>query len=273
MASDASLLVGLRLTGPAWALVRSRGCDLGRLPAGELITEVRVRELLAAGGPGSPASEDRRLVVYGGGGHGKAVIEAVRALGGYDVVGVVDDSMSSGSQILGLPVLGGATELAGLFSQGIRLAVNAVGGIGDPESRMRVFRSLHKAGFFCPPVIHPSAVVEPTASISPGVQVMPLAYVGSEAEVGFGVLINTSSVVSHDCRLAAYANLSPGALLAGGVRLGEAVQVGMGATINLGVSVGDRARVGNSAVVKKDVPADGIVHAGAVWPARDATSS
>jgi sugar O-acyltransferase (sialic acid O-acetyltransferase NeuD family) len=199
------------------------------------------------------------------------VIEAVRAMGTYEVVGIVDDGMPSGLQILGLPVLGGAEALAGLLAQGIRLAANAVGGIGDPESRLGVFQRLIEAGFTCPPVIHPAAFVEPSASISPGVHVMPMAYIGSEAEIGFGALVNSSAVVSHDCRLAACANLSPGALLAGGVQLGEAAQVGMGATVNLGVIIGDGARVGNSAVVKKDVPPGGVVRAGGVWPERETT--
>jgi acetyltransferase EpsM len=271
MPSKPPLPTGLRLTAPAWALARVTGYDLNRLPAGPLITEARLQDLLAGGWPESGAPVDRRLIVYGGGGHGKAVIEAVRAMGTYEVVGIVDDGMPSGLQILGLPVFGGAEALAGLLAQGIRLAANAVGGIGDPESRVGVFQRLIEAGFTCPPVIHPAAFVEPSASISPGVHVMPMAYIGSEAEIGFGALVNSSAVVSHDCRLAACANLSPGALLAGGVQLGEAAQVGMGATVNLGVIIGDGARVGNSAVVKKDVPPGGVVRAGGVWPERETT--
>jgi acetyltransferase-like isoleucine patch superfamily enzyme len=50
------------------------------------------------------------------------------------------------------------------------------------------------------------------------------------------------------------------------VRVGERALIGMGATINLGVSIGAGVRVGNSAVVKADVPDNGIVRAGAVWP-------
>ncbi len=268
-ASEKPLPNGLRLTAPALALARATGFDLNRLPVGPLITEAQLRDLLAGGGPGADGAVDRRLIVYGGGGHGKAVIEAVRAAGTHEVVGVVDDGLPGGSQVLGLPVLGGAEALAGLLTQGIRLAANAVGGIGDARSRVRVFQRLVEAGFACPAVIHPTAYVEPSASLSPGVQVMPHAYVGSEAEIGFGAIVNTSAVVSHDCRLAAYANVSPGALLAGGVRVGESALVGMGATVNLGVIIGDGARVGNSAVVKKDVPPGGIVRAGGVWPERE----
>ena len=266
-AGESPLPDGLRLTAPALALARATGFDLKRLPIGPLITEAQLRELLAGGGPGSEAA-DRRLIVYGGGGHGKAVIEAIRAMGLHEIVGVVDDGLPSGARVLGLVVLGGMEMLSSLRAQGIRLAANAVGGIGDARSRVRVFQRLIEGGFACPTIVHPTAFVEPSALLSPGVQVMPHAYIGSESEIGFGAIINTSAVVSHDCRLAAYANVSPGALLAGGVQLGESALVGMGATLNLGVVVGDGARVGNSAVVKEDVPAGGIVRAGMVWPAK-----
>lgn len=48
--------------------------------------------------------------------------------------------------------------------------------------------------------------------------------------------------------------------------MGDRALIGMGATVNLGVTIGAGARVGNSAVVKADVPENGIVRAGATWP-------
>ena len=272
-AAEAPLPDGLRLTAPALALARATGMALTRFPIGPLITEAQVRDLLSGTASGIEPAADHRLIVYGGGGHGKSVIEAIRAMGMHEVIGVVDDGLAKGTQVLGLPVLGGAEELPGLLAQGIRLAANAVGGIGDARSRVRVFHRLIEAGFACPAVVHPTACVEPSARLSPGVQIMPHAYVGSEAEIGFGAIVNTSAVVSHDCWLGAYANVSPGALLAGGDRLGVSALVGMGVTVNLGVAIGDGARVGNSAVVKKDVPPGGIVRAGMVWPEWEASSN
>jgi acetyltransferase-like isoleucine patch superfamily enzyme len=40
----------------------------------------------------------------------------------------------------------------------------------------------------------------------------------------------------------------------------------MGATINLEVHIGAGARIGNGATVKDDVPANGVVRAGSIWP-------
>jgi acetyltransferase EpsM len=204
--------------------------------------------------------------VYGGGGHGKALIDVLRLLGSYPIVGVLDDHLPPGELILDVPVLGGAETLPRLLERGVHLAVNAVGGIGNIAVRIKVFEQLTQAGFICPALVHPSAVVEPSAHLSDGVQIFPHAYVGSSAQINFGAIINTGAIVSHDCLIGDYANLSPGAILAGEVRIGAGVLVGMGVTINLQVKVGRGARLGNSATIKEDVPEGGIVRAGMIWP-------
>ncbi len=265
---------GLRITQPALSLARQANLDLSQFPTGALVTEAVVRAALqAAQDPQAalrlpPAPFDPTAVlVYGGGGHGKAVIDLLRGLGTYQVAGIVDDGLAAGTQIMGVPVLGGAECLPDLFNRGVRLAANAVGGIGNVAVRVKIFRRLAEAGFALPALIHPSAVVERSAVLAPGVHVFPLAYVGSEARLDFGVIVNTRALVSHECQLEAYANLSPGAILAGQVVVGSGALVGMGATVNLQVKIGRLARVGNGATVKSDVPENGIVRAGSVWPA------
>jgi sugar O-acyltransferase (sialic acid O-acetyltransferase NeuD family) len=208
------------------------------------------------------------LVIYGGGGHGRSIIDIVRLLGKYEIVGIIDDELPPESEVMGVPVLGNADVLSSLRSKGVRAAINAVGGVGDVDTRIKIFDRLQEEGFECPAIIHPTATVETSARLSFGTQILPHAYVGTLAQTGFGVIINNGAIVSHDCQLGDYASLAPGAILAGEVRIGEAVQVGMGVTINLGLSLGERARVGNGAVVKADVPAETVIPAGTIWPLR-----
>ncbi|HEX7975917.1 MAG TPA: NeuD/PglB/VioB family sugar acetyltransferase [Anaerolineales bacterium] len=271
-AGQAKIPAGLRITQPALSLARQRGLDLAQLPLGPLITEGAVRAALEKqpGGPElTPPAGDfdpTALIIYGGGGHGKMLIDLVRALHAYRIAGVIDDGLSPGAKVLGVPVLGGGEALPELYAQGVRLALNAVGGIGNVAVRIQVFRRLAEAGFAFPAVVHPSAVVEGGAELAPGAQVLARAYVGSEARIGFGCILNTGSIVSHDCVLGNYATISPGALLAGEVQIGSGALVGMGVTVNLGVKIGERARLGNGATVKADVPPGGLVRAGRVWP-------
>lgn len=262
---------GLRITQPALNLAREHKLDLEELPIGPLYTEndiqLRIQKITDSVNL-LPENEfdSTAIIVYGGGGHGKSLIDLIRSLGTYQIKGIVDDGLKPSDTVMGLPVLGGGDVLDDLYSQGIRLAVNAVGGIGNLKIRRDVFKRLAQARFVCPAVVHPSAVVEPSATLSPGVQVFPQAYVGSECQIGLGTIVNTGSIVSHDCVLGDFVNISPGAILAGMVQVGDGALVGMGATINLEVKIGTQARIGNGATVKTDLPMNQIVRAGATWP-------
>jgi len=260
-----------RISQPALLLAQQHNLDLSHLPGDVFITEKMVQNLvdISQKPTGSLSSENYdpdSLIVYGAGGHGKALIDLIRTIGTHPIAGIVDDDPAASSSIMEVPLLGGGNILEFLIDKGIHLAVNAVGGIGNINSRIKVFERLAQAGFSCPALVHPTAFVEQSASLADGVQVMPHAYVGSEARLGFGAIVNTGAIVSHDCILGEYANLSPGAILAGEVSVGSAALIGMGVTVNLRVKVGERARIGNGATVKLDVPAGGIVHAGTIWP-------
>jgi acetyltransferase EpsM len=208
------------------------------------------------------------LVVFGGGGQGKCVIDMIRAAGVYHAAGIIDDGIPAGTEIMGVPVLGGAALLPELNQRGLRLAVNAIGGIGNVALRVKIFHILADAGFTCPTLVHSTACVEPSAVLDGGVQVLAKSYVSSAARIGYGTLINAGVIVSHDCVVGQCVNLSPGAALAGGVRVEDFAQIGMNATVNVNVTIGGGARVGNGATVKADVPPGGRVYAGTIWPVR-----
>jgi sugar O-acyltransferase (sialic acid O-acetyltransferase NeuD family) len=210
----------------------------------------------------------RHILIYGGGGHAKSVIDMIRAVGGYTIAGIVDDHLAPGVEVLGVPVLGGGGMLDHLHERGLMMAVNTVGGIGKPEIRVRIFEALDQAGYQFPTFIHPRAFVEPTARLAEGNQVLAMAYIGSDSRVGFGCIINYGAIISHDCALSDYVNLSPGGTLAGGVQVGERTQIGMRATVNLDLSIGCDVRIGNGATIKASVPDGEVVRAGGMWPQR-----
>jgi acetyltransferase EpsM len=263
---------GIRITQPARDLAEESGVELERLPKDQLITLSMVREYIKqekslkldkeAGLEFNP----KAVIVYGGGGHGKTIIDMLRTLGLYSIEGIIDDGLEVGQSIMGVPVLGGAESLYSVYSKGVQQAINAVGGIGNISIRIEIFKRLAAAGFTFPALVHPSAVVETSSVLEAGTQVFSKAYLGSEAQVGFGCIVNTGAIISHDCVLGPYSNISPGAILAGEVSVGQGALIGMGATINLQVRVGAGARIGNGATVKADVPEMAIVRAGTIWP-------
>ena len=260
----------LKITEPALAVARELGLDLADLPRGVLVTERQVREAAAtaetAGPPEDlPPGDGRSVLVFGTGGHGKTMIELIRAIGDLEPVAVVDDSPARGADILGVPVVGSRGDLGAIRRDGVGLAVNAIGGITNMGTRIEVYRLLTQAGFTLPALVHPSAVVEASARIGPGAQILAHAYVGSDAEIGEGVIVNTGAVVSHDCVVGDHANLSPGCLLAGNITVGARTLLGMGVTTYLGILIGADVRAGNGAILNADVPDGRKISAGSSW--------
>ncbi len=262
---------GLRISQAALALAQQYDLDLSHVSTELFITEQMVRVMISQSTEAetllqSQVFKPTDLIIYGGGGHGKSLIDMIRTVGTYSIAGIVDDGLAVGSAVMDVPVLGGQNILSPLVKRGIHLAANAVGGIGNIASRIAVFERLAAFGFTCPALVHPTAFVEASAQLAAGTQVFPHAYVGSQAQVGFGVIVNTGAIISHDCTIGEYTNISPGAILAGEVTVGRATLVGMGVTVNLRVKIGRQARIGNGATVKQDVPESGIVRAGTIWP-------
>ena len=261
----------LRITKPARALAESLGLDLSTLPTDRLITEAVIRSLAPDAPTPSPQfpisqSTNAQMILYGAGGHAKTVLEMVRAIGAFNIAGILDDNKAlKGNSVLGVQVLGGSEMLKPLMAQGFHLAANGVGGIINIDVRIRLFELLANSGFAFPILRHPRATVEASARIADGVQIFANAYVGSEAILHERCMINTAAVVSHDCEIGAYSHIAPGALLAGHVHVGERALVGMGVTTIIGLKIGAGARIGNGAVLLADVPARAIVPAGKVW--------
>ena len=259
----------LRITKPALELAKTLKIDLATLPNDRLVTEDFIRRF-AAGTETEvltiPPSNKPYLLIFGGGGHAKSIMDMVKQNGSYSIVGILDDDkVLSGKKILGIPVLGTRDLLPALLAQGVRLAANGVGGIIDIVVRVRIFDLLERAGFSLPVLIHPRATVETSAAVGDGVQVFANSYIGSDAILQPKCMVNTNAVVSHDCVVGSYTHIAPGALLAGEVQVGERTLIGMGVTTTIGIKIGNGVRIGNGAIVLADVPDRMVIQAGRYW--------
>lgn len=195
--------------------------------------------------------EHPAILVLGAGGHGKAVLDLLRAHGGWRLAGVVDAAPRAAA-VLGVPVRGDESRLPGLRREGISAAHPAIGHNGQ---RLAAAARLAEAGFALPALVHPAALLGHGATLGEGTAVMARATIGPEARLGRLVLVNTGAIVEHDCVLEDGAHVAPGAVLTGGVRVGAGAMIGAGAVIRPGVSVGAGAIIGAGAAVLSDVPA------------------
>ena len=190
-----------------------------------------------------------RLVLIGGGGHGKVVLDAYRLVYPGAFIEVRDDDLTKqGASFLGLSI---ETPVGVLES--LRCACHVA--IGDNATRRRFGEDLESSGSHLVTVVHPRAVVAAESRLDRGAFVAANAIVAPDARVGAGSIVNHAATVDHDCVVGEWCHVAPGVVLSGGVTIGDECLIGSGAVVLLGVRVGAGAVIGAGAVVTRDVPA------------------
>ncbi len=192
----------------------------------------------------------RSLVILGGGGHAKVLIDAILSGGKYKIKGILDPFIKSGTKVCGVEVLGTESLLPRLAGC---LLVIGVGTVKASDKRKRIFEKYRRKGFVFPAVIHPAAHISRSAKVKDGAQVLAGAVVNADAVIGECSIINTRAIIEHDCVIGPYCHVGPGAILGGTVQAGKCSHIGMGAKILQGVKIGSDVTVGAGAVVIGDI--------------------
>jgi UDP-perosamine 4-acetyltransferase len=192
----------------------------------------------------------RSLVVIGGGGHAKVLIEALLSLG-VSVSGYTD--LEKGDPIQGVCYWGTDDQILRHNADKIQL-VNGVGMVKSSQRRADIFRRFKQLGYSFATVIHNSAVIARGVELGEGVQIMAGAIVQPGCNIGANSIINTRAAVDHDAHIGENVHIAPGATLSGGVVVEDGAHVGTGATIIQNIRIGANSTVGAGAVVIKNIP-------------------
>lgn len=188
-----------------------------------------------------------QVIIIGGGGHAKVVIDCIIASGDF-VLGILDDALETGSQVLNIPVLGKTADYKKDTDKQFIIA------IGNNAIRRHIAESMHVRWYTA---IHPHAMVSNFAQIDEGSVVLANAVINAGASIGKHCIINTGAIVEHDNRIADYVHLSPAASLGGTVSVGEETHIGIGAAVRNNINICGGCTIGAGAVVVKDITEPG----------------
>ena len=87
---------------------------------------------------------------------------------------------------------------------------------------------------------------------------MPGAIVNAFSKISKSCIINSNSVIEHDCYIDCGAHISPNVSLAGGVKVGKLTWIGIGSCVRELLSIGENIIIGAGSVVVKDVLLQGV---------------
>jgi sugar O-acyltransferase (sialic acid O-acetyltransferase NeuD family) len=169
------------------------------------------------------------IILIGGGGHCKSVIDVIEEQGHFNIIGIVDKSEFLGSSVLGYPVIGNDQDLNKLVKV-CEHALITVGQIKSASLRVKLFDLAVKTGFKLPKIVSPHAYVSKHAFIGIGVVVMHHAVINASASIGDNCIINSKTLIEHDCIVSKHCHISTNVTMNGGVKVEAGCFVGSNVT-------------------------------------------
>ena len=159
----------------------------------------------------------RKIVLIGGGGHCKSVLDTLLRNNEHDEIVITDNDIPVGTEIMGCKVAGNDDVLPELLKAGFSEAFITVGSIKSTKLRHILFDKASAVGF------------------------------------DMVNIINTASVIEHECRIGDFTHVSVGAKLCGNVRVGNDSLIGAGSVVIQGVEIGNSVIIGAGSTVIDNV--------------------
>lgn len=126
-------------------------------------------------------------------------------------------------------------------------------GIGDNQLRHKIGLNILQRKETLLNVIDSSASLSAFLKMGDGNFIARQVSVNTLVTIGNFCILNTGSIIEHECQLADGVHIAPGAVLAGNVQVGENTFIGANAVIKQGVKIGRNVIVGAGAVIIKDI--------------------
>ena len=199
---------------------------------------------------------NRPLILIGGGGHCKSVIEVAESAG-YEIKGILDMPDEVGKEVLpGHKVIGTDDEIPQYVEECDFIIT--VGFIKNPALRIKLYNKVKAAGGRLATIIASTAHVSKYAELGEGTVIMHQAFVNAGAKIGDNCIINTFVNIEHDAEVGNQCHISTGTMVNGECKIGENCFIGSQSVCANCIEIASDIIVGAGSVVRKSIRVKGI---------------
>lgn len=197
----------------------------------------------------------RSLILVGGGGHCKSVIDAAESAG-YTIRGILDLPKYVGRKVYNYSVIGTDSDIPKYVDDNDFIVT--LGFIKDASSRIHLHDKIRMAGGCLATIIASTAYVSKYAKIDLGTVILHQVSVNADVKIGKGCIINTFANIEHDSIIGDYCHISTGAMVNGDCEIGEATFLGSQSVMVNGISIMAGSVIAAGSVIQKNIIQRGI---------------
>lgn len=144
--------------------------------------------------------------------------------------------------------------------------INGIGSLPGTTLRANFYNNYKKLGYSFATLVSKDASVSRYAILEEGVQVMRGARIQTGTYIGYNSIVNTGSIVDHDCSIGSNNHIAPGVTISGQVASQVNVHFGTGSAVIQSINVNENVVIGAGVTITKDVDKNTIC-----YPARICT--
>lgn len=190
-----------------------------------------------------------KIILIGGGGHCKSVIDVIENENSFTIAGIIDQKEFIGQKVFGYKIIGCDDNLEEFFEH-FKYAIVTVGQITSPDVRIKLFNLLKKIGYELPTIISPRAYISKYASIGSGSVVMHDALINANAVIGKNCIVNSKALIEHDSVVENHCHISTGAILNGGTVVKQGTFFGSSAVSKEYATINEYSFIKAGSIVK-----------------------
>lgn len=199
----------------------------------------------------------KEIILIGGGGHCKSVIDVIEDNGTYKIAGILDVPAKIGEQVLGYPIIDSDENLGEIIEKGNYCFHIAIGHLLSNELRVKLYNLLKLQDVQMPLIVAKDAYVSKHAKLGNGCFIGHKAIVNAGVTIGVNTIINTGALIEHDSKVGDHCHISTMSTVNGGCDIGDHCFLSSQVVINLGCKIAPYSIVYSGAVVTESFPQSG----------------
>lgn len=202
----------------------------------------------------------KEIIIFGGGGHAKIVLDCIKLMKNYRIIGFVDNKNYSFALSKKIKYLGSVEDFSKIIKGQEIQNIFGIVAIGSNIIRKKIVLEVNKfiKKFKWANIIHPSSVISATVKIGSGNMILAGSIICSDTQINNHVSINTGTYIDHDNFFSNFSSTGPGVTIGGNVKVGESCFLGIGCTIRHNITIGNNTVIGGQSFVRKNCKSNSL---------------
>lgn len=197
----------------------------------------------------------KKLLIWGAGDQGIVTFNCATAMNEYEQIDFLDFK-EKGHREISMTTLyeEDKVNLHHIFQKYDEVIVAT----GDNDLREKKILQLIDMNIQLATIIHPTASISSYVKISSGCTILAHVAININAHIGIGCIVNTGTIIEHDCIVKNFVNICPAVAMAGHVVIGNKTFMGIGSTVIDDITIGDNVTIGAGATVIGSIPDNSV---------------